>query len=475
MNNEHIYYTSCLECQWRGKITLTIWKRARRRFIRQMSYFEQKLDGVTKPKELVPHVDMCQDCNGRGIVSSESFPKVNTQYPHIAIIWGWIGWVALAIACLHRGIPYTLYERDESFDVRSQWYGLTLQQASKAMAWLWISHLKDGLISIMHKVHNPSGKVIGEWGRRKLSQEELKKRTKPRNIHISRQNLRRELMNQLNGDSSIKWWYRLKGISHNHDSQIGLEFQVGDIQKIAQADLVVWADGIRSQVRRLQIGEKKSPLKYLGCIVILWICPLEKLSGHSLLDSQTVFQTVNGHERIYMMPYDRDTIMWQLSFPLDEDKAKQLSKDGPEALRKEGIKRLWNWHDPIPEILSMTDALLISGYPVYDREILEPEFLKNFWNTTLLWDAMHPMSPFKGQWANQAILDALDLARNIAIKCGPDSQWREKWLREIVLGDFEKQMLQRSVPKVRDSALAVKLLHSDAVLHNEDTPRSRGI
>lgn len=176
-----------------------------------------------------------------------------------------------------------------------------------------------------------------------------------------------------------------------------------------------------------------------------------------------------------MMPYDNENIMWQLSFPMPEDEAKVLSKKGSEALQQEGINRLWDWHSPIPEILQATDASLISGYPVYDREVMEPEFFKNFWNITLLWDAMHPMSPFKGQGANQAILDALDLARDITQKCGPGSERREQWLRKTLLEDFEKQMLLRSTPKVQDSARAVKLLHSDAVLHEGDTPRGRGI
>jgi len=471
------YYKSCSECGWRGKIKLTIWKRARRRFLKHMTYFEQGFSWVRKPKLLVPHVDKCHDCGGRGIIDSDDFPKINEDYPHVAIIGAGIGWTALAIACLHRGIPYTLYERDESFSTRSQWYGLTLQQASKAIAWLWIANLKDGLISIMHIVHNPSGKIIWQWGRRKLSEVELQKKTKPRNIHISRQTLRAELLAQLQSDKNILWWHHLKNISYNQDSTIELEFLVGKDKKIQRADLVVWADWIRSSVRNIILGEEKSPLQYLGCIVILWICPLDKLThiGSQLLDSETVFQTVNGHDRIYMMPYDKDTIMWQMSFPLPEIDAKILSKKWPEALKQETIKKLWNWHSPIPEILNTTDISLISWYPVYDREVLGIEHFKKMWSITLLWDAMHPMSPFKGQWANQALLDALDLARDIANKCGWKSGWREKWLREILLEDFEKHILERSTPKVRDSAEAVKLLHSDAVLHDEDTPRSRGI
>ena len=82
---------------------------------------------------------------------------MNTKdYPHVAIVGGGIGGVALAVACLHRGIPYTLYERDEDFDSRSQGYGLTLQQASKAIEGLGIFELKESLTSTRHVVHDTS-------------------------------------------------------------------------------------------------------------------------------------------------------------------------------------------------------------------------------------------------------------------------------------------------------------------------------
>jgi flavoprotein len=56
----------------------------------------------------------------------------------------------------------------------------------------------------------------------------------------------------------------------------------------------------------------------------LGICPLAVLNGidRSLLTSATVFQTANGNERIYIMPYDSKSVMWQLSFPMSEEEAK---------------------------------------------------------------------------------------------------------------------------------------------------------
>ena len=92
---------------------------------------------------------------------------------------------------------------------------------------------------------------------------------------------------------------------------------------------------------------------------------------------------------------------------------------------------------------------------------------------TLLGDAAHPMSPFKGQGANQALLDALALARGISKGCRPLSQWRKTGIRKSVLIEYESEMLERSATKVKNSAEAAQFLHSDVVLHEGNEPRGR--
>ena len=466
----------CEECQGLGKIKRRFKNKVRLKLQLEVEKFEQ-----TKGEDFTSvrpnrHLYACTNCSGSGLMPSASPPIADKEnYPHVAIIGGGIGGVALAVACLHRGIPFTLYERDKSFDARSQGYGLTLQQASKAIAELGIFTLKEGVNSTRHVVHTIEGKMIGEWGMRKHIDLFPKSPPKRTNIHIARQSLRLAQLEQLGGFEALQWGHQLVDFKASEENEsLDLTFLVDGELKGAKADLIVGADGIRSTLRKLLIGDEVSPLRYLGCIVILGICPLEGLEGieSPLLDSATVFQTANGNERIYVMPYTTDSVMWQLSFPMSEDEAKALSAKGPEALKEEACRRT-PWHTPIPQILAATKVNEISGYPVYDRELLTLEKTEKWGKVTLIGDAAHPMSPFKGQGANQAILDALSLARGIAKGCKPLSKWREVGIRQRVLTAFEFEMLERSASKVKGSAEAVKFLHSDIVLLEGDAPRGR--
>lgn len=473
-DKEH-YWTICQDCQGLGKNSRKISKKARLRYQIAIEQFEKTKDKGTTPIRPSAHGYVCNNCNGSGLVPSANAPIAdNENYPHVAIIGAGIGGVALAVACLHRKIPFTIYERDSSFNVRAQGYGLTLQQASKAIEALGILKLEKGVISTRHVVHTTEGKIIGEWGIRKWMQSVDQTSAKRKNVHIARQSLRLALLEQLGGNEAIQWGYELLSFKEIDGEGVQLSFLVNGKMKTAKTNLLVGADGIRSAVRNLLIGEHITPLCYLGCIVILGICSLKHLEclENPLLDSATVFQTANGKERIYLMPYDSESVMWQLSFPISEKDAKALSALGPQALKEEACRRT-QWHTPIPQILAATLEAQVSGYPVYDRAVLNSELLEKKAHVTLIGDAAHPMSPFKGQGANQALLDALALARAISKGCRPFSQWKEAGVRESVLNQFETEMLARSSSKVQDSAEAAALLHSEIVLQEGDSPRGR--
>ena len=146
--NEIASWTICSECKGRGKKSQRLRKKVRLHFQKVFDEFEKTKENGITPVRPKSHLNPCVNCSGSGLIKSNSYPVADTEnYPHVAIIGAGIGGVALAVACLHRQIPFTLYERDSNFETRSQGYGLTLQQAYKAIEGLGIFSLEKGIIS----------------------------------------------------------------------------------------------------------------------------------------------------------------------------------------------------------------------------------------------------------------------------------------------------------------------------------------
>lgn len=152
-----------------------------------------------------------------------------------------------------------------------------------------------------------------------------------------------------------------------------------------------------------------------------------------------------------------ENIMWQLSFPMEEIKARELAGN-LKMLKETVLRKCGSWHDPIPSLIDSTDLSLLTGIPAYDRDPGPPPVsTQASRGVVLLGDAAHPMSPFKGQGANQALLDGVGFV---------DYLNREKD-SERAIYSFESEMWSRVRRKVLDSRERVTAFHQPDILGGE--------
>lgn len=223
------------------------------------------------------------------------------SYIDVAIIGSGVAGLSAAISLQKLGLNVVVYEKDESFVSRKQGYGMTLTNSLNGpLAALGIldACIEMSCVSSCHYTFNQMGDVLGYYGRELQDENihtgrchdgsalvestardckhpsDLKFRDyggHRGNLRIPRQELRLMLLQQLL-PNTVRWSHELLDYSDLDDHvELTVHCSVEDLQeesKQVRAFVLIGADGIRSNVRRLRDAKlgllHRSPLTYLG-------------------------------------------------------------------------------------------------------------------------------------------------------------------------------------------------------------------
>jgi salicylate hydroxylase len=263
---------------------------------------------------------------------------------------------------------------------------------------------------------------------------------------------------------------------HNSDGTITCHFAGGTS---AVADVLVGADGAGSRVRtqylphaeRIDTGIKtiagKFPLNELTKSTLpprLWDGPNNVMppkgcgmftAPHDL--SEAITDGIGGNDETYahdavLFDNTNSYVMWVYAATDDHYPVVNLSTMDGSELRNLVSTMITDWHPALRQLVADSPAETVSLLPIR-TSVPIPRW--DTTNITLLGDAIHSMTPFRGIGANTALRDAALLARNLIAAARGERELLE------AIADYETQMTDYGFTAVRDSLRTAKQFISD--------------
>jgi salicylate hydroxylase len=176
-----------------------------------------------------------------------------------------------------------------------------------------------------------------------------------------------------------------------------------DNGKRIAADIVVGADGIHSTVRAALFGQE-APL-FAGCVAYRGLVPVERVADLGLEIGTQSWVGPGAHLVHYFV--SRGRLLNFVGWTEHDTWNREDWTDRVTVARALGAFE--GWHPQVRRIIAAAETCFV--WALFDRDPL-PRW--SVGRTTLLGDACHPMYPFMGQGAAQAIEDGAALAACLA-------------------------------------------------------------
>jgi salicylate hydroxylase len=393
---------------------------------------------------------------------------------HVVIIGGGIGGLCLAQGLKRSGFSVAVYERDRTPNDRLQGYRVHINPTgSRALHACLPPHLFDifdrtcGKPSNAVRFMTEQMKVLLAIDRRMMEQQDpiAKHRS------VSRIMLRRLLLAGL--DDTVHLGKTFARYEERSDGRIVAHFEDGTS---AEGDVLVAADGGGSRVRRQYLPQAEridtgvvgiagkvfldeggrarlAPVLVDGLTIVaakgglgLFAAPQE-LGGEPRDDIDGLGSAApSGTSNLF--DDNRSYLMWALS---GKRAALGLGADDEHrdsaALAAAAARAMKGWASGLRNLVDLSDPSTISCIPIRTSTTVAPWPASRI---TLIGDAIHSMTPYRGIGANVALKDAVQLRDALVA-----AQRGEQPLRDAI-GGYEAQMRDYGFKAVRNSLGAMQ-------------------